>query len=91
MQMLCQSAKKECDNPNHRTVSILSNISKIYEKIICNKLREYFKGKYLQVNVDFVREIVLNIPTQLLSYNGKFFKKLIHKINLYGALLTDSL
>ena len=48
--------KDKSDKTNYRPVSILSNISKIYEKIIYNQLIINF----FLVNVAFVRDIVLN-------------------------------
>ena len=44
MQILYQE-KDECDKTNYWSFSILPNNSKIYEKIIYNKLYEYFNGK----------------------------------------------
>ena len=34
--------KKECEKENYRPRSILSNLSKIYEKLMYNKLYDYF-------------------------------------------------
>ena len=36
--------KDKSDKTNYRLVSILSNISKIYEKLIYNQLYDYFDG-----------------------------------------------
>ena len=51
---------EQCDKTNYRLVSILQNISKIYEKIIYNQLYECFIDKLFPSKVDFVRELVLN-------------------------------
>ena len=42
------------------SVSILPNISKIYEKITYNQLYEYFMINLFPINVDFVKDIVIN-------------------------------
>ena len=61
MEMLYQSTKKDkSDKTNYRSVSILSNISKIYDKIIYNQLMNAFMMNFFLVNMDFVRDIVLN-------------------------------
>ena len=40
----------KCEKENYRPVSILSNLSKIYEKLIYNQLYDYFDLKhYFQV------------------------------------------
>ena len=52
--------KDKSDKTNYRPVSILPKISKLYEKIIYNQLYEYFMINFFLVNVDFVRDIVLN-------------------------------
>ena len=49
---------------NYRPVSIVSNLSKIYEKLMYNQLYEYFDNKLFpnfQSNVVSGKGIVLNI------------------------------
>ena len=40
-----RTKKDKCDKTNYRTVSILPNFSKIFEKNIYNQLCEYFSDK----------------------------------------------
>ena len=62
MQMLYQSTKKKdkSDKTNYPPVSILPNVSKIYEKVIYNQRHEYFHNKLLSNQCGFRKDIVLN-------------------------------
>ena len=61
MEMSYQSTKKDkSDKTNYRSVSILPSISKIYDKIIYNQFMNAFMMNFFLVNMDFVRDIVLN-------------------------------
>ena len=40
--MLIYTKNSKCEKENYRPVSILSNLSKIYEKLMYNQLYEYF-------------------------------------------------
>ena len=52
--------KVKSDKKNYRPVSILPNISKIYEKIFYNQLYEYFHDKLFPSQCGFRKDIVLN-------------------------------
>ena len=76
----------KCEKENYRPVSILSNLSKIYEKLMYNQLYEYFE------NILF--------PSQCGFRNGcsaqhcllvmiEKFKEAIDRSYEFGALLTD--
>ena len=45
------------DKRNYRPVSILSNISKIYERILYKQLETYFES-YLDISVDSEKDLV---------------------------------
>ena len=84
--MLYQFKKKDtCDKPNYRSVSILQNISKIYQKIICNQLYEYFNDKLFPSQCGFRKgyssEHSLLIMTEKL-------KESVEKGSGFGAILT---
>ena len=50
------------DKSNYRRLSILSNFSKVYEKLIYNQLFQYFENmRYFQGNKDFEKDIVRGI------------------------------
>ena len=54
--------KDKSDKTSYSPVSILiTNISKIYEKLIYNQLYDYFDDNYLLVNVVFARGTVRSI------------------------------
>ena len=86
--MLYQSTKKKdkSDKTNYRPVSILPNISKIYEKIIYNELYEYFHDKLFLSQCGFCKGY--SSQHSLLVMTEKF-KESIDKGNAFGALLTD--
>ena len=89
MQILCQSTKKKkdkSDKTNCRPISILPNISKIYEKIIYNQLYEYFHDKLFPSQGGFRKGY--NSQHSLLVMTEKF-KESINKGNAFAALLTN--
>ena len=67
-------------------MSILPNISKIYEKIIYNQLYEYFHDKLFPSKCGFRKGY--SSQHNLLVLTEKF-KESIDKGNVFGALLTD--
>ena len=88
--MLYQSTQKkdESDKTNYQPVSILPNISKIYEKIIYNQLYEYFHDKLFPSQCGFRKDY--SSQDSLLVMTEKFNES-INKGNVFGALLTDLL
>ena len=78
--------KDKSDKTNYRPVSILPNISKIYEKIIYNQLYEYCHGKCFPSQCGFRKGY--SSQHSLLVMTEKF-KESIDKGNAFGALLTD--
>ena len=48
---------EQCDKTNYRLVSILENVSKIYEKIIYNQLYECFIDKLFPSKCGFCKGI----------------------------------
>lgn len=52
-----------------RAVSILPDISQIYEEIIHNQLHDYFDNIQFSLNVDFVKDIICDTVIYLLSKN----------------------
>ena len=65
--------------------SILSHISKIYEKIIYNQLYEYFNDKPFPSQCGFRK----GYSYQHSLFMTEKFKESIDKGNAFGALLTD--
>ena len=78
--------KDKTDKTNYCPVSILPNISKIYEKIIYNQLYEYFHDKLFPSQCGFRKGY--SSQRSLLAMTEKF-KELINKGNAFRALLTD--
>ena len=78
--------KDKSDISNYRPVSILSNYSKVYEKLIYNQLYQYFKNILFPSQCGFRK----GYSTQhcLLVLIEKF-KEAIDTGNKFGALLTD--
>ena len=83
---LSQFIKRKSDKSNYRPVSILSNYSKVYGKLIYNQLYQYFENILFPSQCVFRKEY----STQhcLLVLIGKF-KEAIDTDNKFGALLTD--
>ena len=77
----------KCEKENYWPVSILSNLSKIREKLIHNQLYEYFDNILLSNQCGFQcgKGIVLNIEKVMI----KKVKEAIDRGNEFGALLTD--
>ena len=44
---------EKCDKTNYRPMSILTNISKIYEKLLHNQLSKYFDSLLALISADF--------------------------------------
>ena len=51
----------KCEKENYRPVSILSNLSKIYKKLMYNQLFDYFDNTLFPSQCGFRKGIVLNI------------------------------
>ena len=78
--------KEKSDKTNYRPVSVLPNVSKIYEKIIYNQLYDYFDKILLPGQCEFRKGYSsLNC---LLAMLGNF-KKSADDGNEFGALLTN--
>ena len=77
--------KDKCDKSNYRPVSILSNYSKVYEKLIYNQLYQYFENILFPSQCGFGK----GYSTQhcLFVLTEKF--KATDTGNKFGALLTD--
>ena len=78
--------KNKCEKENYGPVSILSNLSKIYEKLIYNQIYEYFDNIGFQVNVASRKGIVLSIVFYLRSKNLR--KLLTEVMNLVLSEVT---
>ena len=78
--------KDKNDKTNYRPVSILPNISKIYEKIIYNQLYEYFHVKRFPIQSGFRKEYSSQHSLLVMTEKSK---ESIDKGNAFGALLTD--
>ena len=78
--------KDKSDKSNYRPVSILSNYSKAYEKLIYNQLYQYFENILFPSQCGFRK----GCSTQhcLIVLTEKF-KEAINTGNKFGALLTD--
>ena len=77
--------KEKIDKTNDRPVSILPNLSKIYEKLIYNQLYDYF-DKILLSQCGFRRGYCFQHCLLAMLQN---FKKSANNGNEFGALLTD--
>ena len=78
--------KDKCLKENYRPVSILSNISKIFEKLIYNQLYEYFEAFLFPSQCGFRKGF--NAQHCLLVMLEKF-KDVLDQGDKFGALLTD--
>ena len=76
----------KCKKENYRTVSILSNLSKIYEKLTYNQLYDYFDKILFPSQCGFREEY--NAQHYLLVMIEKF-KEAIDRRNEFGAFLTE--
>ena len=77
----------KCEKENYRPVSILSNLSKIHEKVMHNQLYEYFDNILFSSQCGFQcgKGIVLNIEKVMI----KKVKEAIDRGNEFGAVLTN--
>ena len=78
--------KDKSDKTNYRPVRILTNISKIYEKLIYNQLYDYFNGILSPSQYGFHK----GYSTQYcLPVTLETFEESVDKGNEFGDLLTD--
>ena len=75
-----------CNKANYRPVSIVTNISKIYEKLLYNQLSKYFDSLLAANQCGFRKGF--SSQYCLLVMLEKF-KEAIDRGNQFGALLTD--
>ena len=71
---------------NYRPVSILFNISKIYERCLCNELSSYFEDIFSDYQFGFRKGIS---SQQCLITLIETWKKYLDNKKSFGALLTD--
>ena len=76
----------KCEKENYRPVSILSNLSKIYEKLMYNQLHEYFENILFQSQGGFRKGYTAQ---HCLLVMIEKFKEAIDRGYEFGALLTD--
>ena len=77
---------EKCNKTNYRPVSILTNISKIYEELLYNQLYNCFDS-LLATNQCGFRKGFSSQYCLLVTY--KKFREAIDRENQFGALLTD--
>ena len=70
---------------NYRPVSILSNLSKIYEKLMHSQLYDYFDNMQFPSQCGFGK---VYIAQHCLLFMIEKFKETIDRGNEFGALLT---
>ena len=78
--------KEKSDKTNYRPVSILPNLSRIYEKLIYDQLYDYFDKIHLLSQCEF-RKGYSFYHCQLAMLEN--FKRSVADGNEFGALLTD--
>ena len=78
--------KEKNDETNYRPVSILPNLSKIYEKLIYNQLYDYFDKILLPSQWGFCKRYS---SQHCLLAMVKNFKKSADDGNKFGALLSS--
>ena len=78
--------KEKSDKTNYRPVSILPNLSQIYEKLLYNQLYDYFDKILLPSQSGFRKGYSSQHCLLAMSEN---FKKSADDGNEFGALLTD--
>ena len=76
----------KCEKENYRPVSILSNLSKIYEKLMYNQLYDYFDNILFSSQCCFRKGYSAH---DCLLVMIEEFKEAIDKGNEFGAVLTD--
>ena len=86
--MLYQSTRKGIKVIKKKlpAVTILPNISKLYEKMIYNQLHEYFLDKLFPSQCGFRKEYSSQHSLLVMTEE---FKESIDKGNGFGALLND--
>ena len=77
---------EKCSKTNYRLVSILTNVSKIYDKLLYNQLSKYFDNLLATNQCGFRKGF--SSQYCLLVMLEKF-KEAIDRGNQFGALLTD--
>ena len=77
---------EKCDKTNYRPVSILTNISKIYEKLLYKQLSKYFGSLLATDQCGFRKGFS---PQYYLLVMFEKFKEVIDRGNQFGALLTS--
>ena len=86
--ILVHKKNEKCNKTNYRPWSILTNVSKIYEKLLHNRLSKYFDS-LLATNQCGCRGGFRSQNCLLVMLEK--FKEAIDKRNLFGALLTNLL
>ena len=76
---------EKCNKTNYRPVSILTNISKIYKKLLYDQLSKYFDSLLATNQCGFS---IFSSQYCLLVILEKF-KEVIDRGNQFGTLLTD--
>ena len=78
--------KEKSDKTNYRPISIVPNLSKVYEKLICNQLYDYFDKILFPSQCGFRKGYSFQHCQLAMLEN---FKKFVDNGNEFGALLTD--
>ena len=78
--------KKRTDKNNYRPVSILSNISKIYERSFYNQMYDYFDSIFSKYQCGFRKG---HSPQHCLLYMTEKIKQARDNNNVFAAVLTD--
>ena len=78
--------KKRTDKNNYRPVSILSNISKIYERSFYNQMYDYFDSIFSKYQCGFRKG---HSPQHCLLYMTEKIKQARNNNNAFAAILTD--
>ena len=74
------------DKENYCPISILSNLSKVYERLMCNQIYPYFNTLFSNLQCGFWK--VFNAQHCLLAMIEKW-RKTLDKGGEIGAVLTD--
>ena len=77
---------EKCDKTNYRPVSTLTNISKIYEKLLYNQLSKYFDSLLATNQCGFRKGFSSQYCILVMLEK---FKEAIDRGNQFGAFLTD--
>ena len=78
--------KKHTDKNSYRPVSILSNISKIYERSFYNQMYDYFDSIFSKYQCGFRKG---HSPQHCLLYMTEKIKQARDNNNVFAAVLTD--